>query len=80
MVTGASRTRHKALMTQNIKDDSDDDYEGPMRTPTGSLDANQLLTATQKMPGQIQSSSANKKLIQMHVPNFRGHKNKFKQG
>ena len=43
--TGASRTTNTAPMTRNMHDYSDDEYEGPMRTQSESLDTNQLLTA-----------------------------------
>ena len=48
-----------------------------MRTSTESLESNQLLTAIHETPRQIQTSSTNRYLLQTHVLNFRGHKDKF---
>ena len=70
MVTGVSRTTHAAPMTRNIQDYRDDEYEGPMRTPTESVDTNQLLTTIHEIPRLIQTSSTNTKLLQTLVPNF----------
>ena len=70
-------------MKRKINHDSNEIYRGPLTSPSGSLDADQLLTAIDDLPRQFQShtkhkTSANTKLLQLHVPIFRGHKDKFK--
>ena len=79
LVIGANRTRQTAPMTRNFQNDTDDDFEELMRSPAGSVETDHLLTAIHDLPTQIHSTSTNTRLLQTHMPNFRGHKDMFNE-
>ena len=79
MVTGVTKnhsTRPPSIFTSNIRGypDEDTDEEGDS-TPRSHEE--RLLNAIETIPQRIKSSATNFKLLQTHVLNFRGQKNKF---
>ena len=79
MMTGVTDThsiRPTSIFTSNLKryQDDDTDEEGES-TPRSHEE--RLLNAIETTPHRIKSSTTNTKLLQTHVPNFRGQKNKF---
>ena len=79
MVTGVTEnhsTRPLSLFTSNLRryHDQDTDEEGDS-TPRSHKE--RLLNAIETLPQHVKSSTTNTKLLQTHVPNFRGQKDKF---
>ena len=81
MVTGVTEThstRPPSVFTSNIRRyaDEDSDEEGDS-TPRSHKE--RLLNAIETIPQRIKSSTTDKKLLQTHVPNIRGQKDKFEE-
>ena len=79
MVTGATETRSTRPPSNNFTtyrqfQDDDTDEEGES-TPRSNEE--RLLNAIETIPQRIKNSTTNTKLLQTHVPNFRGQKDKF---
>ena len=79
MMTGVREThftRPSSIFTSNIRryTDEDTDEEGDS-TPRSHEE--RLLNAIETIPQRIKSSTTNTKLLQTHIPNFRGQKDKF---
>ena len=78
MVTGVTETRSTRPTTSftNFRryqeDDSDEEGESTPRS-----NEERLLNAIETIPQRIKSTTTNTKLLQTHVPNFRGQKDKF---
>ena len=72
MVTGVNRT-HRNQRNQFNDDDYDEEYEDAPSNTTESA----LLNAIQDLPRKLQKT--NTKLLQTHVPNFRGSKDKYNE-
>ena len=72
MVTGVNRT-HRNQRNQFNDDDYDEEYEDAPSNTTESA----LLNAIQDLPRKLQKT--NTKLLQTHVPNFRGSKAKYNE-
>ena len=72
MVTGVNRT-HRNHRNQFHDDEYDEDYEDAPSNTTKSA----LLNAIQDLPKKLQKT--NTKLLQTHVPNFRGTKDKYNE-
>ena len=70
MLTGVNRT-HRSHRNQFHDDEYDEDYEDAPSNTTESA----LLNAIQDLPRKLQKTNA--KLLQTHVPNFRGTKDKY---
>ena len=74
-VTATRSIRPPSLFTSNTPyhdDDTDDDGDA-----THKSYEERLLNATETIPQHIKSSTTNTKLIQTHVPIFRGQQDKF---
>ena len=81
MVTGVTEThstRPPSVFTSNIRRyaDEDSDEEGDS-TPRSHEE--RILNAIETIPQRIKSSTTDKKLLQTHVPNIRGQKDKFEE-
>ena len=78
MVTGVTETRSTRPSSSftNFRryQDDDTDEEGES-TPRSNEE--RLLNAIETIPQRIKSTTTNTKLLQTHVPNFRGQKDKF---
>ena len=78
MVTGVTETRPTRPSSNftNFRryQDDDTDEEGES-TPRSNEE--RLLNAIETIPQRIKSTTTNTKLLQTHVPNFRGQKDKF---
>ena len=78
MVTGVTETRSTCPTSSftNFRryqeDDSDEEGESTPRS-----NEERLLNAIETIPQRIKSTTTNTKLLQTHVPNFRGQKDKF---
>ena len=78
MVTGVTETRSTrptsnfTFFRQYQEYDSDEEGESTPRS-----NEEQLLNAIETIPQRIKSTTTSTKLLQTHVPNFRGQKNKF---
>ena len=79
MVTGVTETHSTSpaiTFTSNIRqhhdDDTDDDGDATLRSHE-----ERLLNAIETIRQRIKSSITNTNLLQTHVPNFRGQKDKF---
>ena len=78
MVTGVTETRSTRPTSSftNFRryqeDDSDEEGESTPRT-----NEERLLNAIETIPQRIKSTTTNTKLLQTHVLNFRGQKDKF---
>ena len=78
MVTGVTETRSPRPTSRftNFRryqeDDSDEEGESTPRS-----NEERLLNAIETIPQRIKSTTTNTKLLQTHVPNFRGQKDKF---
>ena len=78
MVTGVTETRSTRPTSSftNFRryqeDDSDEEGESTPRS-----NEERLLNAIETIPQRIKSTTTNTKLLQTHVPNFRGQKDKF---
>ena len=77
MVTGVTETRSTrppSSFTNFRYQDDDTDEEGES-TPRSNEE--QLLNAIETIPQRIKNTTTSTKLLQTHVPNFRGQKDKF---
>ena len=79
MVTRATETRSTRPTSNNFTTyrqfhDDDTDEEGES-TPRSNEE--RLLNAIETIPQRIKNTTTNTKLLQTHVPNFRGQKDKF---
>ena len=78
MVTGVTETRStrppSSFTNFRRYQDDDTDEEGES-TPRSNEE--RLLNAIETIPQRIKSTTTNTKLLQTHVPNFRGQKDKF---
>ena len=78
MVTGVTETRSTCPTSSftNFRryQEYDSDEEGES-TPRSNEE--RLLNAIERIPQRIKSTTTNTKLLQTHVPNFRGQKDKF---
>ena len=79
MVTGVTETRSPRPSSSYTNDfrryqDDDIDKEGDS-TPRSNEEG--ILNAIETLPQRIKGSTTNTKLLQTHVPNFRGQKDKF---
>ena len=72
MVTGVNRT-HRNQRHHFQDEEDEDDYEDAPSNTTESA----LLNAIQDLPRKLQKT--NTKLLQTHVPNFRGSKDKYNE-
>ena len=72
MVTGVNRT-HRNQRNYFHDEEDEEDYED---TPSNSTET-ALLNAIQDLPKKLQKT--NTKLLQTHVPNFRGSKDKYNE-
>ena len=72
MVTGVNRT-HRNQRNYFHDEEDEEDYED---TPSNSTET-ALLNAIQDLPRKLQKT--NTKLLQTHVPNFRGSKDKYNE-
>ena len=78
MVTGATETRSTrptASFTNCSRYQEDDSDEEGESTPRSNEE--RLLNAIETIPQRIKNTTTNTKLLQTHVPNFRGQKDKF---
>ena len=78
MVTGATEsrsTRPTASFTNCSRYQEDDSDEEGESTPRSNEE--RLLNAIETIPQRIKNTTTNTKLLQTHVPNFRGQKDNF---
>ena len=78
MVTGVTETRSTrptSSFTNFMRYQEDDSDEEGESTPRSNEE--RLLNAIETIPQRIKSTTTNTKLLQTHVPNFRGQKDKF---
>ena len=77
MVTGATETRSTRPTTSftNFRSYQEDDSDEGESTPRSNEE--RLLNAIETIPQRIKNKTTNTKLLQTHVPNFRGQKDKF---
>ena len=77
MVTGATETRSNRPTTSftNFRNYQEDDSDEGESTPRSNEE--RLLNAIETIPQRIKNTTTNTKLLQTHVPNFRGQKDKF---
>ena len=77
MVTGATETRSNRPTTSftNFRSYQEDDSDEGESTPRSNEE--RLLNAIETIPQRIKNTTTNTKLLQTHVPNFRGQKDKF---
>ena len=78
MVTGATETRSTRPTSSftNFRHYQEDDTDEE-RQSTPRSNEERLLNAIETIPQRIKSTTTNTKLLQTHVPNFRGQKDKF---
>ena len=74
-VTETRSTRPTSSFTNFRRYQEDDSDEEGESTPRSNEE--RLLNAIETIPQRIKSSTTNTKLLQTHVPNFRGQKDKF---
>ena len=78
MVTGVNRT-HRLHYSANHDSDDDNDNSPYRANPSSTSETDALLNAKQQIPQRIQKSSTSTKLLQTHVPNFKGQKDKYNE-
>ena len=78
MVTGVNRT-HRLHYSTNHDSDEDNDNSPYRASPSSTSETDALLNAIQQIPQKIQKTSTSTKLLQTHVPNFKGQKEKYNE-
>ena len=79
MVTGVTETRSTrppSSFPNNFRGYQDDDTDEEAGS-TARSNEERLLNAIKTLPQRFKGSTTNTKLLQTHVPNFRGQKDKF---
>ena len=79
MVTGVPELRSRSTDRRHYEDSDDDHYNHSNQGSSGSNpETDVLLTAINQLPQRIQKSSTGK-LLQTHVPNFKGQQDKYNE-